>query len=110
MRWPLLIASLIAADALASSAAADCTCRWQGRDYELGRSVCLQSPKGARIATCGMVLNNTSWQFTETPCTVSAVPQDLPEAASERATAYGHAHVHSHGTQATLADVSRTAP
>jgi len=103
MRWLLLIVGLIVADALASSAAADCTCRWQGRDYELGRSVCLQSPKGARIATCGMVLNNTSWQFTETPCTVSAVPQDLLPAGS----AHGHAHAHSHGTQATLADVSR---
>ena len=67
MRWPLLIASLIVADAALSPAAADCTCRSQGRDYELGQSVCLQSPKGARIATCGMVLNNTSWQFTETP-------------------------------------------
>jgi hypothetical protein len=110
MRWLLLIVGLTAADAIASSAAADCTCRSQGRDYELGRSVCLQSPKGARIATCGMVLNNTSWQFTETPCTVSAVPQDLPEAGSERATAHGQTHAHTHGTQATLAEVSRAAP
>ena len=108
MRWPLLIVSLIAADALSSGASADCTCRSQGRDYELGQSVCLQSPKGARIATCGMVLNNTSWQFTETPCTVSAVPQAIPEPARERGTA--HAHAHAHGTQATLAEVSRSAP
>jgi len=106
MRWLLLIVSLFAADALMSFASADCTCRSQGRDYELGQSVCLQSPKGARIATCGMVLNNTSWQFTETPCTVSLVPQALPEAARER----GTAHAHAHGTQATLAEVSRTAP
>jgi len=106
MRRPLLIVSLIAAEALLSPASADCTCRSQGRDYELGQSVCLQSPKGARIATCGMVLNNTSWQFTETPCTVSLVPQALPEPARER----GAAHAHAHGTQATLAEVSRTAP
>jgi hypothetical protein len=110
MRRPLLIASLLAAEALLSPAFADCTCRSQGRDYDLGQSVCLQSPKGARIATCGMVLNNTSWQFTETPCTVSAVPQDLPEAGSERATAHGQTHAHTHGTQATLAEVSRAAP
>src|ERR1043165_6570985 len=108
MRWPILIVSLIAADALVTPASADCTCRSQGRDYGLGQSACLQSPKGARIATCGMVLNNTSWQFTETPCTVSVVPQDLPEARSERAMAHGHAHTH--GTQATLAEVSRAAP
>jgi len=106
MRWLLLIVSLVAADALVSPASADCTCRSQGRDYELGQSVCLQSPKGARIATCGMVLNNTSWQFTETPCTVSLVPQNLPEPGRER----GTAHAHTHGTQATLAEVSRAAP
>lgn len=102
MRWPLLIVSLTAADALLMPAAADCTCRSQGRDYELGQSVCLQSPKGARIATCGMVLNNTSWQFSDTPCTVSLVPQELPAPI--------HAHGHTHGAQATLADVSRTTP
>jgi hypothetical protein len=30
--------------------------------------VCLQTPKGPRIAVCVMVLNNTSWQISETPC------------------------------------------
>jgi hypothetical protein len=103
MRWPILLVSLIAADALLAPAAADCTCRSQGRDYELGQSVCLQSPKGARIATCGMVLNNTSWQFTDTPCTVSAVPDTLAPAGAPH-------HHHAHGAQATLAEVSRTAP
>ena len=102
MRRPLLIVSLIAAEALLSPASADCTCRSQGRDYDLGQSVCLQSPKGARIATCGMVLNNTSWQFTETPCTVSQAPAAQPAATA--------AHGHSHGTQATLAEVPRAAP
>jgi hypothetical protein len=68
----LILIALIASDA----ALADCTCRSQGRDYELGKSVCLPTPKGARIATCGMVLNNTSWQFSDTPCVVSDVPAD----------------------------------
>src|SRR5207253_9062084 len=72
MRRALLVVILIAASDAAL--AADCTCRSQGRDYELGKSVCLQSPKGPRIATCGMVLNNTSWQFSETPCVVSEAP------------------------------------
>lgn len=102
MRRPLLIVCFIAAEALLSPASADCTCRSQGRDYELGQSVCLQSPKGARIATCGMVLNNTSWQFTEMPCTVSRAPDPPGHAASP--------HSHAHGAQATLAEVSRTAP
>jgi hypothetical protein len=49
-------------------AAADCTCRAHGRDFELGRSACLSTPNGPRYATCGMVLNNTSWQVSDTPC------------------------------------------
>jgi hypothetical protein len=71
-----LIAALEARPAMADP---DCTCRAQGRDFKLGQSVCLATPQGARIATCGMVLNNTSWQFTETPCVVSGLrPGDRP--------------------------------
>jgi hypothetical protein len=68
--------SLVALIAASEVSFAECTCRSQGRDYELGKSVCLQTPKGARIATCGMVLNNTSWQFSDTPCVVSEMPAD----------------------------------
>jgi hypothetical protein len=82
-RLSLAVIALIAAADL--SPAADCTCRSQGRDYELGKSVCLQTPKGARIATCGMVLNNTSWQFSETPCVISQAPDDDTPARREHA-------------------------
>ena len=75
-RASLAVIALIAVSD--ASLAADCTCRSQGRDYELGKSVCLQTPKGARIATCGMVLNNTSWQFSDTACVVSEAPADAP--------------------------------
>ena len=78
----LILLALIAASDLSF---ADCTCRSQGRDYELGKSVCLQTPKGARIATCGMVLNNTSWQFSDTPCVVSNVPADAEPAKHDHA-------------------------
>ena len=93
MRRTLLTVALIAAsDAALSLAAANCTCRSQGRDYEVGKSVCLQTPKGARIATCGMVLNNTSWQFSDTPCVVSAVPDDPgPAQASHDHASHDHA-------------------
>jgi hypothetical protein len=77
-------------------ASADCTCRSQGRDFELGQSTCLQTPKGARIATCGMVLNNTSWTFSDTPCVVSDASDAQPEAEPARAAAHDHAH-HRHG-------------
>jgi len=88
MRALVLLA--LATDALISAAAADpdCTCRARGQAFELGQSTCLPSPKGPRMATCGMVLNNTSWQFTDTPCVISrAAPQDEPIALPERGSA-----------------------
>jgi hypothetical protein len=67
----IMMVLAVALDARPAVADPDCTCRAQGRDFTLGQSVCLATPRGARIATCAMVLNNTSWQFTETPCVVS---------------------------------------
>ncbi len=72
------VALIAAVDALLSAAAADCTCRAQGRDFQLGERACLATPNGARLATCGMVLNNSSWEFSQTPCTVSAAAPDQP--------------------------------
>jgi hypothetical protein len=84
MRALVLLA--LAIDALISAASADpnCVCRARGREFELGQSTCLPSPKGPRMATCGMVLNNTSWQFTDTPCVVSQAPADEPPPTTER--------------------------
>ena len=75
----LLTISLLAAAlaALSSiSALADCTCRAQGRNFEQGQAVCLATPTGLRVATCGMVLNNSAWEFSQTPCVTS---QRLPQ-------------------------------
>ncbi len=64
---------------LSVPARADCTCRAQGRLFEQGQAVCLVTPSGPRIATCGMVLNNSSWEFSPTPCVSSQVlPQRRP--------------------------------
>jgi len=84
----LALVALIAATDIA--AAAECTCRSQGRDYELGKSVCLPTPKGARIAICGMVLNNTSWQFSDTPCVISETPTDAAPAHEHASRAMRH--------------------
>lgn len=63
--------------------AAECTCRAGGRDYQLGRTACLPTPQGFRLGTCGMVLNNTSWQISDTPCVGAARDPDRPiEAAA----------------------------
>jgi hypothetical protein len=72
-------------------ASADCTCRALGRDFALGHAICLATPEGPRLATCGMVLNNTSWHVSGTPCVLAAgegarvtglVPEKLPRPAS----------------------------
>jgi hypothetical protein len=75
MARPLFALSLLAGVGLVREAAADCTCRAGGRDFDLGASTCLTTPTGARLATCDMVLNNTSWRISGTPC-VSAETSD----------------------------------
>jgi hypothetical protein len=81
----LLILAFSAAvlTAVASTpAAADCTCRALGRVFEQGQAVCLATPNGPRIATCGMVLNNSSWELSQLPCLYSQpVPRQRPAVA-----------------------------
>ncbi|WP_460448914.1 hypothetical protein [Alsobacter sp. SYSU BS001988] len=45
-----------------------CTCRAQGQTYQMGETICLRTVEGSRLARCVMVLNNTSWEPTATPC------------------------------------------
>ena len=47
---------------------ANCYCRAGGRMFPVGEKVCLRTPDGPRLAQCDMVLNVTSWNFSETPC------------------------------------------
>ncbi len=68
----LASAVLLQATAFAS-AEENCTCRGPDREYEVGQTACLRTPKGFRIAKCGMVLNNTSWQISDTPCVSSGL-------------------------------------
>jgi hypothetical protein len=72
---------------LNTPARADCTCRAQGRVFEQGQAVCLSTPAGMRVATCGMVLNNSSWELSQTPCVSSQV---LPQPRGRKA-AHDHA-------------------
>jgi hypothetical protein len=47
---------------------ANCYCRTEGRTFAVGETACLRTPAGPRLAQCGMVLNNTSWEFSERAC------------------------------------------
>jgi len=71
---PALAVFVLLAPSTAAFAASDpleCTCRAPGGAYGLGQKVCLFGPQGWRMATCVMALNNTSWRFGDTPCSVS---------------------------------------
>ncbi|MGL4322475.1 MAG: hypothetical protein ACRCTD_00420 [Beijerinckiaceae bacterium] len=50
-----------------------CTCRARGQDYTVGENICLNTPAGARRATCGMVLNNTNWEVSGEACETSSL-------------------------------------
>jgi hypothetical protein len=79
-RLPIALAALIAASAaLAHDPTArpqtvqahdplNCYCRAQGKTFAVGETACLRTGEGPRLAECGMVLNNTSWQFTGRTC------------------------------------------
>jgi hypothetical protein len=53
---------------LSSAQDVNCTCRYQGENFGIGESICLKGSDGLKMATCSMVLNNTSWQFSNAPC------------------------------------------
>ncbi|WP_106753194.1 hypothetical protein [Pannonibacter carbonis] len=55
-----------------ASSTGSCICRAQGIDHELGTTICLRGPKGPRMAQCVMVLNNTSWKFSDAPCALAS--------------------------------------
>ena len=52
----------------------DCTCRYGGQSYAQDACVCLMTPNGARLACCGKVLNNASWNFTGDMCPTASAP------------------------------------
>lgn len=51
-----------------AEAGPQCSCRYKGQDVPVGGQVCLKTPHGMRIATCGFELNNTSWKFSKRTC------------------------------------------
>lgn len=63
-----MFAGLIAGSTAAVAQNVSCTCRYKGQDYGLGESICLKGSDGLRMATCAMVLNNTSWELSNAPC------------------------------------------
>jgi hypothetical protein len=54
-----------------------CRCRFQGREFRLGETVCMATPVGTVITRCDLLQNNTSWVPTGSACTISRAPGGL---------------------------------
>lgn len=63
---------------LATPASAGRHCRYEGRIFDQGDVVCIRLDGRARLARCGMMLNNASWNFLEDGCP-TALMTPLPE-------------------------------
>lgn len=81
---PRLFSALALGITLISSTAfagINCTCRYKGIDIPEGQTICMQLPSGNVLATCGRVLNNTSWKTIQKECPYGMVTP--PEFSTE---------------------------
>lgn len=54
-----------------------CECRYFGNYVPVGSKICINTPEGARMAKCEMMLNNPTWQFEEGECPLAYnIPPD----------------------------------
>ena len=83
-RLILSIAALVAfiAPAFAGEHGFDCRCRYQGKYFEQGETVCIRVDGQSRLARCDMALNNSSWTFMKAngcpSASMTPVPPRLP--------------------------------
>ncbi len=73
-----LLAALFVCAPSISSAAPSCKCRYAGKTVEVNTCVCLNMAAGPQMACCNMVINNTSWTFSQKSCPMSSLPLPLP--------------------------------
>jgi hypothetical protein len=71
----LFPAALLLASAIGAQAGENCTCRGNnGQDVPEGKTVCMKTASGMKMARCERVLNNTSWKMLEESCPVARSP------------------------------------
>ncbi len=86
-RWIIAIAlAIFLGGPTGAAAGPECSCRYKGRDVPVGGQVCLNTPQGMRIATCGFELNNTSWKFSKRSC--NQVAGRTPPIGQSQSTAF----------------------
>jgi hypothetical protein len=52
----------------------------------------MMTQAGFRLATCDMVLNNTSWRISATPCVIASAADEAPPAGPSLPHRHGHRH------------------
>lgn len=80
---PRLFSVLVLGITMISSSAfagINCTCRYKGIDIPEGQTICMQLPSGNVLATCGRVLNNTSWKTIQKECPYGMIDAPLSSA------------------------------
>lgn len=82
-----LVMGLVMSSSVPSRSEPNCTCRYSGQSYSLASCVCIETANGGRMACCGKVLNNSSWNFTGAVCPIASAPGGLPAPTEANATA-----------------------
>jgi hypothetical protein len=59
-----------------------CRCRFNGKDFGLGQTVCMHTYLGTQFARCELFINNTTWTPTGRPCEVSDFGRGQPSSES----------------------------
>lgn len=60
-------------------------CRYDGRIFSQGDLVCIRVDGRTRLARCGMMLNNASWNFIQDGCPTAALtPPSAPRSPANQ--------------------------
>ena len=62
----------------ATAARGEPGCRAIGMEARQGETLCIPTPAGQRMASCGMVLNVSSWTFLTEPCRPNGAEDTAP--------------------------------
>jgi len=64
-------------------------CRAIGMEARQGETLCIPTPDGQRMASCGMVLNVSSWTFLTELCRPNGTDDSAPEQQPEKQNSNG---------------------